>query len=142
MTANIDNLHDGKSVARIREKGLVGGYKLITTGKGLVGGYKLITTEKAVIERVDARFDSSPRGSVVYCIVWINGNDKWGRGVGKAGGYGYDKKSAALGAALRDAGVVLNKNIEGVGESAELEAIRALGDALGFPDAILVDFHP
>ena len=128
MTANIDNLHDGKSVGTIREK-------------GLVGGYKLITTEKAVIERVDARFYSSPRGSTVYCLVWINGNDKWGRGVGKAGGYGYYKKSAALEAAFDDAGVKLDKSISGVGENAELEAIRAVGDALGCTDAILVDFY-
>lgn len=128
MTANIDNLRDGKSVGRIREKGFIGGYKLVTTGK-------------ANIERVDVRFYAAPRGSVVYCIVWISGNNKWGRGVGQADGYGYDKRSAALGAALDDAGIMLSEDISGRGDCAEGEAIRAIGDALGCPDAVLVDFY-
>ena len=128
MTANIDNLRDGKSVGRIREKGFIGGYKLVTTGK-------------ANIERVDVRFYAAPRGTVVYCIVWISGNNKWGRGVGKAGGYGYDNRSAALGAAIDNSGVVLSEDISGRGGNAELEAIRAIGDALGCPDAVLVDFY-
>ena len=128
MTANIDNLRDGKSVGRIREKGFIGGYKLVTTGK-------------ANIERVDVRFYAAPRGSVVYCIVWISGNNKWGRGVGRAGGYGYDKRSAALGAALDDAGIMLSEDISGRGDCAEWEAIRAIGDALGYPVTILVDFY-
>lgn len=128
MTANIDNLRDGKSVGRIREKGFIGGYKLVTTGK-------------ANIERVDVRFYAAPRGSVVYCIVWISGNNKWGRGVGRAGGYGYDKRSAALGAALDDAGIKLDADISGRGGSAEQKAILAIGDALGCPDAVLVDFY-
>ena len=128
MTANIDNLHDGKSVGNIRDK-------------TLISGYKLITTEKAVLIRVDVRFYVAPRGSVVYCIVWISGEDKWGRGVGRAGGYGYDKHSAALGAALDDAGIKLSKSIGGVGEEAEREALFAIGEALGYTDAILVDFY-
>ena len=128
MTANIDNLRDGKSVGRIREK-------------GFIGGYKLVTTEKANLIRVDVRFYAAPRGSVVYCIVWISGNNKWGRGVGRAGGYGYDKRSAALGAALDDAGIMLSEDISGRGDCAEWEAIRAIGDALGYPVTILVDFY-
>ena len=128
MTANIDNLRDGKSVGRIREK-------------GLIGGYKLITTEKANLIRVDVRFYAAPRGSVVYCIVWVNGDSKWGRGVGRAGGYGYDKRSAALGAAIDDAGIKLDADISGRGDCAEQKAILAIGDALGYPDAVLVDFY-
>ena len=130
MTADIDNLCDGKSVGNIRDKPLIGGYKLIDAGKK--GTFKTL---------VDVRFYQVKNGSVVYCIVWISGDNKYGRGVGRAGGYGYDKSSAALGSAISDAGITLSQSIDGVGESAEREAILAIGEALGYADTLLVDFY-
>ena len=131
MTADIDNLCDGKSVGNIRDKPLIGGYKLIDAGKK--GTLKTL---------VDVRFYQVKNGSVVYCIVWISGGEKYGRGVGRAGGYGYDKHSAALADALSDAGVAIDSDISGRGEGAEQDAIKAIGEALGYRDTILVDFHP
>lgn len=82
-------------------------------------------------------------GSVAYCSLWISGraNGTYGRGQGKAGGYGYHKASAALADAIRDAGIRLTgdvygrepsntpAHIGGVGDSAMLEAVEAIARA-------------
>ena len=49
----------------------------------------------------------SSSASVVYCNVWIHGNNQWFSGKGSAGGYGYHKTSAAFQEALTSAGVKL-----------------------------------
>ena len=69
-------------------------------------------------------------GSTAYCALWINGADKWGRGNGKAGGYGYHKSSAALGEAIRDAGIKLSQSINGHGDEAMKYACEAIARAL------------
>lgn len=71
-------------------------------------------------------------GSVAYCSLWVSSrnNGTYGRGQGKAGGYGYHKQSAALNAAIRDAGIVLSQDIGGVGETAMNEAVTAIAKAL------------
>jgi hypothetical protein len=74
----------------------------------------------------------SRSASVVYCSVWIHGAGEYRAGSGQAGGYGYHKRSAALGAAIRSAGVSLTASISGVGESAEDAAMRAIARALGY----------
>lgn len=62
-------------------------------------------------------------------------------GSGSAGGYGYDKPSAAAGEALRNAGFALEKSISGVGESAIREAVLAVAKAAGWPNAKLHTAH-
>lgn len=81
-------------------------------------------------------------GTVAYCSLWINGAGRYGRGQGKAGGYGYHKPSAALADAISDAGVTLTGDvygraktdkrcsISGVGDSAMTEACEAIARAL------------
>jgi len=82
-------------------------------------------------------------GQTAYCALWAAGrNGAYGRGAGKAGGYGYHKASAALGDAIADAGITLtgdvygreksNKpaRINGVGDSAMEAACMAIGRAL------------
>ena len=65
-------------------------------------------------------------GSVAYACVWIAaGSGLYARGAGRAGGGGYCKASAAVGAALADAGVKLEQDIDGRG----LEAIRGALEA-------------
>lgn len=66
--------------------------------------------------------------SVVYCSIWLHGQ---GSGHGSAGGGGYDKYSAALGDAIASAGIALDKDIRGRGESACREALEAIADAMG-----------
>lgn len=67
-------------------------------------------------------------GSVAYACIWIHGDSgRYARGAGRAGGGGYCKASAAAGAALADAGIRLEADIDGRG----LEAIRGALLALG-----------
>ena len=62
-------------------------------------------------------------------------------GSGSAGGYGYDKPSAAVGEALRNAGFELSECISGRGESAIIEAALAVAKAAGWPKARLHIAH-
>ena len=70
--------------------------------------------------------------SLVYCSLWINHHPYYVSGRGKAGGYGYDKASAAFQEACGSAGIKLDKDVSGVGDGAVREAILAIGEALGF----------
>lgn len=74
-------------------------------------------------------------GQTSYACIWINSvANKTGDGYrfdhasgsGKAGGYGYHKPSMAAEAALRMAGITLDKAIGGVGDSAIVGALEAL----------------
>lgn len=102
--------------------------------------------EIAVINPSDGRAVLIARiympGSVAYCSLWIHG-DKYARGQGKAGGYGYHKQSAALMDAIRDAGITLTgdvygrdsksdkpASISGVGDSAMVDACQAIARAM------------
>lgn len=73
--------------------------------------------------------------SPVYCSIWTDG----GAGHGRARGYGYDKRSAALAAALDSAGITLSKSIAGVGDSATREAVGAIARALGYRKTTIVE---
>jgi hypothetical protein len=74
----------------------------------------------------------SRSASRVYACVWIHGRGYSLSGKGMAGGYGYCKKSAAIGAAFGSAGVRLSESIQGVGMSAVREAMVATCRALGY----------
>jgi len=71
---------------------------------------------------VDCRIYTSKNYQTKYAIIWTAKGD----GKGKAGGYGYDKDSASIGSAVRDAGYTLDKNISGVGEDAITGALVAI----------------
>lgn len=88
---------------------------------------------------VDLRLYWTP--SRVYARVWIRGGGHYHYGQGMAGGYGYDKESAAAGDAIGAAGVGLSEDIGGRGESAIEEALQAIAAALGYPDALLIKSH-
>lgn len=62
-------------------------------------------------------------------------------GSGSAGGFGYDKPSAAADEAIRNAGFTLEKSISGVGDSAIREAVLAVAKAAGWPNAKLHTAH-
>ncbi len=81
-------------------------------------------------------------GSVAYACVWVHGGaGRYARGAGRAGGGGYCKASAAAGAALADAGVRLEGDIDGRGLEAIGGAVRALGEWLGVKGGILHVAH-
>lgn len=83
-------------------------------------GYKAL--DKDFNEIVDCRFYCTKSGNV-SCCIWVHGYEHFSA-TGKAGGWGYEKKSAALQEALDNAGLKLNYNIHSTGEIRKpLEAI-------------------
>lgn len=80
-------------------------------------------------------------GTVCYACLWINADPVHTSGSGSAGGYGYCKMSSAAGGAIRNAGFQLDRSINGAGESAVCEAMHALAECLGHPEALLHIAH-
>lgn len=74
--------------------------------------YKVL--DKDFYPWVDCRFYCTD-GGTVYCCIWVSG-EKHFSATGRATGWGYEKKSAALQEALTNAGIRLNNNIWGTGE--------------------------
>ena len=106
---------------------------------GLAHGYKAIAIIKGeAVDLVDLRI-SYTSGGTAYACIWLYQpvnfdagvmGSGWSNGSGSAGGYGYDKGSAAAATAIRSAGVQLSEDIDGRGASAVREAVKAVGEAL------------
>ena len=58
-----------------------------------------------------ARFRFYCTGQTIHCIAWLGSRDLYGSGYGRAGGYGYDKASAAMADAIDHAGIKLSKSM-------------------------------
>lgn len=103
-----------------------------------VGGYiGTVCQDGEILVPVDVRFymGRSSSASVVKCAIWIYSTDHHGMGYGSAGGYGYDKQSAALDEAIESCGIKLKERIGGVGDSACVGAIDAILAYL-YPQAV------
>lgn len=106
---------------------------------GLAHGYKAVALiDNALVDLVDLRVSYTSRGTA-YACVWLYQPvnldagipaSGWSNGSGSAGGYGYDKGSAAADTAIRAAGVQLSESINGRGAAAVREAVQAVGEAL------------
>lgn len=83
----------------------------------------------------------SRNASVVYCTVWVWADRLYTSGHGTAGGYGYHKESAALGEAIRSAGIKLSESISGVGDTAIGVAMLAIVRAVGYKGRTLLVRH-
>lgn len=84
---------------------------------------------------IDARFYMARRSdgaSPIYCSVWVHGKGRYFAGYGKASGYGYCKRSAAFDEAVTSAGIKLAVRVDGCGDSAVDEALRAIATACGY----------
>ena len=91
----------------------------------------------------------SRNASTVYCSIWasgyINNEQVWITGHGKAGGYGYHKPSAAMQNAIAAAGFTLtddngdSMSIYGRGEGVMHDAAIAIAAVLGYNDVILIN---
>lgn len=91
-------------------------------------------------------------GNTNTAAIWVHAENMQdsGRGAepihtsgsGAAGGYGYHRPSAAAGEAIRNAGFELSENISGVGESAIIRAVKAIAEAVGYPDCPVFHAHP
>lgn len=93
-----------------------------------------------IAEPVAARFymGKSATASVVYCAIWV---DDCCSGKGTAGGGGYHKQSAALAEAIRSAGIELDTDIDGRGDTLMKEALVAITRMLGFTGEIKIISH-
>ena len=108
--------------------------ELVSTWNVIVNsndGLKNIITARCYMGR-------SASASTVYASVWVNGPDHFTNGTGKASGYGYHKQSAAISEAIKSAGIELDKDIAGAGESAIEQALGAIAYALGYYVSFLV----
>ena len=107
--------------------------------KELVKSYNVITDTLREIIIARCYMGRSANASTVYASVWINTSEVHTSGKGKAGGYGYHKVSAAIGDAINSAGIALDTDISGVGNSAILDALTAIANALGFERVLIVE---
>jgi hypothetical protein len=62
-------------------------------------------------------------------------------GTGAAGGYGYHRPSAAAAEAIRNAGFELSEDISGRGDSSIELAVKAIAEALGYPNCPVFHAH-
>lgn len=100
----------------------------------------------------------SHQASMVYACFWLRASDgTWYSGKGSAGGYGYHKDSAAIAAAVSDAGIELYgspySNAEGdvdmkqrcyfggTGSSAYPDIFKAIARAAGYRGRMLFIDH-
>lgn len=81
-------------------------------------------------------------GNSNTAAIWVHSGDIHTSGTGQAGGYGYHRPSAAAAEAIRNAGFKLSNNISGVGNSAIEEAVKAIAEAVGYPDCPVFHAHP
>lgn len=107
--------------------------------KEMIKTFNVVTDALKEIITVRCYMGRSASASTVYASIWINASGIYTSGKGKAGGYGYDKTSAAIGEAISSAGVSLDSDISGVGDGAILEALRAIAEAIGFSNVLIVE---
>ena len=80
-------------------------------------------------------------GTVCYACLWVNSGPVHTQGSGSAGGGNYCKVSSAAGQAIRNAGITLDREIDGVGIEAIREAMKAIAAEIGHPEALLHEAH-
>ena len=81
-------------------------------------------------------------GTRNYAALWAGNEEINNRGTGYAGGYGYHRPSAAAAEAIRNAGIVLDEDIAGVGEDAIRNALMAIARAMKIKRPALIEAHP
>lgn len=100
----------------------------------------IIVTDKTSARKiVDCRvyIGKSNAATTMYCSIWVYGDQAY-TGLGKAGGGGYHKASAAMYEAMHNAGWSVSEPISGVGDGAMRDAAMAVAQAvLGHDDIIL-----
>lgn len=81
-------------------------------------------------------------GNTNSAAIWVRGENIHTSGTGSAGGYGYHRPSAAASEAIRNAGIVLDKDISGVGDSAIEAAVKAIAEMCGYSDCAVFKAYP
>ncbi len=81
---------------------------------------------------------SGDGASPVYCDIYFDACEKWISGSGRAGGYGYHKESAAFADACNNCGLLIDRNISGVGNDAINQVLEAVAVKLGFTHYLII----
>ena len=106
--------------------------------KEMIRTYNVITDGLENIITARCYMGRSKESSTVYASIWIDTPCYHSGGKGKASGYGYHKESAAIGAAIESAGITLDQSIDGVGDAAIEEALKAIAQALSYSRFLIV----
>lgn len=105
-------------------------------GAGLSQVFIVVGQRKGIMQQViDCRCYRTAK--TVRASLHIQAPDFRASGYGKAGGGGYDKTSAAVGAAIRSAGIGLRDNIDGRGDAAIQDALTAIAEYLGYKSILV-----
>lgn len=115
------NLNTPKGIKRPhrKENGFYGEYMILS-----------VNDKGSIDKKISLRLYRS-QATNTACI-WISGAGEMLSGSGSAGGYGYNRMSAACEDAINNAGFKLSEQIGGVGESAVKEALYAIADTMGW----------
>lgn len=100
----------------------------------------IVATDKTTGRKiVDCRvyIGKSSLSATMYCSIWIYGGQLY-NGLGKAGGGGYHKSSAAMYEALHNAGWTVSEAISGFGDGAMRDAAVAVAQAVAGHDDIIL----
>ena len=97
----------------------------------------------AGLERAVIHLYQSGSGARDYARLWVYSHDAFldATGSGMAGGSGYHRPSAAAQVAFEEAGITLSEPIDGRGESAIKDAMRALADYLPVKRYMILHAH-
>jgi hypothetical protein len=114
--------------------------------QGLIYSIKIIDLDSPYREKdvIDCRLYSAHSSHVVHCALWVCDPSMgcYGSGVGKAGGYGYHKGSAAIEAALRDLGLSDFRSFAGGGYEMALAVLLEFAGELGYTNTLPIITYP
>lgn len=96
----------------------------IENAPGLDRAYKVLDNE--FNEIIDCRVYFTRSFNTCTCCLWVHSKGIYLSGSGRAGGYGYDKRSAAIADAVYNAGIILDKHFDGAGDSAAENALMSI----------------
>lgn len=108
-------------------------------GEQIAGVVVIDASDGREVARARVWMGRSRNASRVYAGVWTSGAEG-SSGYGWAAGGGYDKKSAAIAAAIRSAGYTLDADIDGRGMARATDALVAIAAAHGHRRVYAVDF--
>lgn len=95
----------------------------------------LVIKDGKMLQPVTLRTYNTQSGGSNSACIWVSAPNVSCSGSGRATGYGYHIPSAAVAYAIESAGFKLSQAIDGRGDEAIEEAVRAIGVCVGFNES-------
>lgn len=137
VTTNKENWKENTSgIMKMRELEVFRGIKVLSSTEKNHNGNPC--------EVIDCRLYSgrSKNSSVIKCAIWVHYKDFHFVMTGNAGGYGYEKQSAAIEDAFIYSGIKTDLQFGGVGLDAAKDALLALARKItGLKSLFVVEFY-